>query len=298
MTTAVVDAEHTTQGGSERSVATPEEMTAPARGSIARFFGNIWAIARKELNVYFTTPIAYVLFAMFVLILGYFFVVFVGQYLEYSMRAQQFAQFQPGVLDQLNFTDLIISPLIGNAGVVLIFIVPFLTMRLIAEEKKQHTFELLMTTPVRSWEIVLGKFLSAQLMMLVAIGLTLLFPLILDSVAQNGGVEWETTLLGYLGLFLLASSFIAIGLFLSSLTDSQMVAALATWGVLLLMWVLAWASGSTEGLARELIEYACALTHLRTFVRGTLNLTDVSYFLSVIVLGLFLTRTAIEKSRW
>lgn len=297
MTTAVVEAERKLDGGND-PVATSDASAAPAPGSLARFFGNTWAITKKELNVYFSTPIAWVLFAMFVLVLSYFFVVFVGQYLEYSMRAQQLAQFQPGVLDQLNFTDMIFAPLVGNAGVVLIFIIPFLTMRLLAEEKKQHTFQLLMTTPVRSWEIVLGKFFSAQLVMLLAIGLTFLYPVLLNTVAESGSVEWETALLGYLGLFLLASSFIAIGLFLSSLTESQVVAALATFGVLLLMWVLSWAAQSAEGVAKELIEYVCALTHLQTFLRGKLNLADVTYFLSVIVLGLFLTRTAIEKSRW
>lgn len=270
----------------------------PVPGSFKRFVGNTSAIVRKELGVYFSTPIAYVLFALFSLVLGYFFVVFVGQYLEVSMRAQQFAQFQPGVLEQLNFTDMIMAPLIGNAGVVLIFIVPFLTMRLVAEERKQHTFQLLMTTPLRSWEIVLGKFLAAIAVMAVAIGITFVFPLMLDQVAQSGGVEWQSTLLGYLGLFLLAASFIAIGLFLSSLTESQVVAALATWAVLLLMWVLSWASTSAEGSAQALIEYACALTHMRSFIQGRLDFSDLFYFLSVIVLGLFLTRTAIERSRW
>lgn len=289
MTTAVVE---TT---SEQPAA---EVAAPAPGSVSRFFGNTWAITRKELSIYFTTPIAYVLFSIFLLILSYFFVVFVGQYLEYSVRAQQLAQMQPGVLDQLNFTDMIFSPLVGNAGVVLIFIVPFLTMRLIAEEKKQHTFQLLMTSPVRSWEIVLGKFLSSQLLMAFAIGLTVLYPVLLNSVAESGGVEWRTVAVSYLGLFLLASSFLAIGLFISSLTESQVVAAAVTFGVLLLMWVLSWASGSADGVSKDLLEYVCALTHLRSFLKGTLNLTDLAYFASVIVLGLFLTRTAIERSRW
>lgn len=291
MTTAVVETQQVpATGEAPRAVAQP--------GSVARFFGNTWAITKKELSVYFTTPIAYVLLSIFLLILSYFFVVFVGQYLEYSMRAQQFAQFQPGVLDQLNFTDMIFSPLLGNAGVVLIFVVPFLTMRLIAEEKRQQTFQLLMTTPVRSWEIVLGKFFSSQLVMLFAVVLTFVYPILLNAVAGEGGVEWETAAVGYLGLFLLASAFLAIGLFFSALTESQVVAAAVTFGVLLLMWVLSWASASAEGVSKDLLEYVCALTHLRTFLKGTLNLSDVAYFLSVIVLGLFLTRTAIEKSRW
>jgi len=276
----------------------PSPAAAAERGSLARFFGNTWAIAKKELSVYFTTPIAWVLFAMWTLILSYFFVVFVQQYLEYTMRAQQFAQFQPGMLDQLNFTDMIFTPMLGNAGVVLIFIVPFLSMRLIAEEKRQQTFQLLMTTPVRSWEIVLGKYISSLLVVAFAIGLTLAYPVILDKVAESGGVEWQTAWVGYLGLFLLAAAFMAIGLFISSLTESQTVAAAVTFGVLLLMWVLSWASGSTDGYAKDILERVCALTHLRSFLKGTLNLADAAYFGSVVVLGLYMTRTAIERSRW
>lgn len=285
----------TAEAPASEIAAAPAPLAAPAPSSIARFFGNTWAITKKELNIYFTTPIAYVLFAMFLVILSYFFVVFVDQYKAYTA---QLGSFQPDLLKQFNFTDMIFSPMISNAGVVLIFIVPFLTMRLIAEEKRQHTFQLLMTAPVRSWEIVLGKFFSSTLVIGTAIGITTAYPLLLNSVAIEGGVEWQTAGVAYLGLFLMAASFIAIGLFVSSLTDSQVVAAAVTFGVLLLMWVLSWASQSAEGTSKTLLEYVCALTHLRSFLKGILNLADVSYFLSVIGLGLWLTRTAIERERW
>jgi len=292
--------------------APPEAAPAPARpayersllsrraapGSIARFFKNTWAITAKEVGIYFTTPIAYALFSVFIFILSYFFIVFVKQYLQWTVQAQQMAQFQPGMADQLNFTDMIFSPMIGNAGVVLIFIVPFLTMRLVAEEKTAHTFQLLMTTPVRSWEIVLGKYLSSAFVMAVAIGLTAMYPLILNSLAEDGGVEWQTAGVGYLGLFLLAASFIAIGLAVSSMTESQVVAAAVTFGILLLMWVLSWAASSLEEPSKGIVEYVCALTHLRTFLKGTINLADVTYFASLTGVCLFISRTAIERERW
>lgn len=286
------------QPAEQAATPAPAAVARPAPSALGRFFGNTWAITKKELHIYFTTPIAYVLLAVFLLILSYFFKVFFDQYVEYSNRAAMLAQLQPGVADQLNFTDMIFAPMLGNAGVVLIFVVPFLTMRLIAEEKRQQTFQLLMTSPVRSWEIVLGKYLSSVLVMALAVGLTAAYPLLLNRVAVSGGVEWQTAAVAYLGLFLLAASFVAIGLFVSALTESQVVAAAVTFGLLLLMWVLSWASGSAEGASKDLLEYVCALTHLRGFLKGTVNLADVTYFLSVIGLGLFLTRNAIERSRW
>lgn len=297
MSTAVVEASQTPDTQAAAQPAS-REVSYPQPGTIARFFRNTWAIAKKELNIYFATPLAYVFFSVFVFILSYFFVVFVQQYLEYSMRAQQFAQFQPGALEHLNFTDLIFAPLLSNAAVVFVFIIPFLSMRLLAEERKQQTFALLMTSPVGSWEIVLGKFLSATFVVGFLIALTFTYPLLLNAVADGGGVELQTAATGYLGLFLLAASFMSIGLFVSSLTDSQIAAGFTTMGVLLLLWVLSWASGSAEGLSRELLEYVSFIPHMRNFLRGTINLADVTYFLSVIVLGLFLTRTSIERSRW
>jgi ABC-2 type transport system permease protein len=266
---------------------------------VARFFQNTWAIARKELGIYFTTPIAYVLTSIFLVILSFFFVVAVMNYLMYSAQAQAIAQYNPQALDQLNFTDLIFSPVMGNGCVVLLFIVPFLTARLVAEEKRQQTFQLLMTSPLSSWQIVLGKYASALVLMLLTIGLTVTYPLLLNAVADGGGgVEWETAAVTYLGVFLFAGAFMSLGLFVSSLTDSQLVAGVVTFGIGLLMWVLSWAANVTEGFAKEVLKYVSLLTHTQTFLKGMVSLADVAYFLSLIVLGLFLTRTAIERSRW
>jgi ABC-2 type transport system permease protein len=272
---------------------------APAQNGIARFFRNIWVLTKKELNIYFSTPLAYVILGVFVFMMGYFFYSLIYVYQEASLRAQQFEQFQPGILDRLNFTDIIFLPLFRNASILFVIMIPFLTMRLIADEKRQNTFSLLMTTPVRPWEIVLGKFISVQLVLTMALLLTATYPVLLNLIAASGGVEWQTAAAVYLGFFLLTSSYASLGLFVSSLTESPIIAALVTLFVVLLpLHVLSFAGASAEGMKKDLLDYLCSSSHLQGFMEGTVRLTDVAYFVSLTLLGLVLTRTAVERTRW
>ena len=258
---------------------------------------NSIAIAKKELNIYFATPIAYVMFTAFVIIGSYFFLRLLGAYEQASLQYMRFNQ--PDIMNRLNFQDFIFRNLFGNLGVVLVFIVPFITMRLLAEEKRQKTMELLYTSPVTAGEIVWGKYLAALAILFVALGLTLTYPVLLQVVAKDtNGVEWRTVLLSYLGLFLLGASFMAIGLFISSLTESQIVAAFITWVALLMTWILGWASSDTEGWVRELVVYLTSVSHLDSFSKGTLDVKDIVYFVSIITLGLFATNRAVEAHRW
>ena len=148
----------------------------------------------------------------------------------------------PEMMNRLNFQDAIFRNLFGNLGVILIFIVPFLTMRLIAEEKHSRTIELLYTTPTTPGDIVFGKYLAAVTILLCTLALTLIYPILIQVLAKDSsGVEWRSVLLGYLGLFLLGAAYMALGLFISSLTESQVVAALITFILLLLMtWIIGW----------------------------------------------------------
>jgi ABC-2 type transport system permease protein len=276
----------------------PAEVASPAPGSISRFFGNSWAITKKELSAYFSTPLAYVLLGVFIFLMGYFFYSLIYVYQEAMLRAQQFEQFQPGIMDRLNFTDIVFVPLFRNAAILYVFMIPFLTMRLIADEKRQNTFQLLMTTPVRPWEIVLGKFISSQFVMVVSLLLTVTYPLLLNGIAESGGVEWQTAASVYLGYFLLTMAYVSIGLFMSALTDSPVSAAFLTLGVLLLLHILSFAGASTDGVKKDIIDYICASSHLQGFMEGSIRLSDVAYFVSVTILGLVLTRTAIERTRW
>jgi ABC-2 type transport system permease protein len=258
---------------------------------------NAIAIARKELNIYFATPIAYVMLTLFVVIGSYFFLQLLGNYQDWSLRVMQSQN--PEAASHLNFQDAIFRNLFGNMGVILIFIVPFLTMRLIAEEKKQRTIELLYTTPVSSWQIVAGKYLSALAILFLALLLTLTYPLLLQfSAGDANGVDWRSVLLGYFGLLLLGGAYMAIGLFISALTESQVVAALITFFTLLMTWIVGWMSAKTEGVARELVIHLASVSHLDTFSKGTIDLKDLAYFLSIIALFLFTTNRAVEAHRW
>src|SRR2546428_3465696 len=184
---------------------------------------NAIAIAKKELNIYFATPIAYVMFTLFVVIGSYFFLRLLGAYEQASLM---YMRFNAGEMaNRLNFQDAIFRNLFGNLGVILIFVVPFLTMRLVAEEKRQKTIELLYTTPVTPGEIVWGKYLAALAILVFALALTFTYPLLVQLVAKDAnGVEWRSVLLRYLRLFLMGAAYMAIGLFISLLIQSQVVA--------------------------------------------------------------------------
>ena len=287
------------RGHEPSSQAAPADLVQPAPGSISRFFGNTWAITKKELMLYFSTPLAYVLLSVFMFIMGYFFFALTTLYQSAMLRAQQMEQFQPGLADRLNFTDVIFVGVFRNAGIIYLIIIPFLTMRLLADEKRQNTFQLLMTTPLRPWEIVLGKFFSSQLVLTLSLVLTLAYPLLLNSVAVSGGVEWETAGAVYLGYFLFTMTYVAIGLFISSLTENPVVAALVTALVLLVLFILSFASSAVEsGTAKDVLDFLCVTTHLQAFGEGIIKLADVTYFVSVTLLALVLTRTSVERTRW
>lgn len=260
---------------------------------------NAIAIAKKETQLYFTTPIAYVAFFATSFIGAWFFLSLTS---EYQRRSMQMMQFQaPHLLEQMNLTEMVAAPLVVNMGLILTFVVPFLSMRLIAEERRQATMELLMTAPIRSIDIVLGKFLSGLGILLVVVGIVAVFPLLLSvfgTATEGSAIEWQTVGAGLVGLFLMGASFLAIGLFVSSLTESQVVAALITFFVLLLTWVVSWKAGEVEGAGREILFYLSSVSHLVPFARGMVHLEDLVYSLSIISLGLFLTHRAVEARRW
>ncbi len=261
---------------------------------------NTLAIARKELTVYFTTPFAYVGLAMFTLLGSWMFLSMVGAFQRRALQAMTMNR--PQLAAHMNLTDMVMTPLVMNLAIVLILIVvPFLSMRLIAEEKRQSTMELLLTTPIRPVEIVFGKYLAAVTMLVVALGLTLGYPLLLSVFGQSASgsaVEWPTVLSGYLGLALLGAGFLAVGLFVSSLTENAMVAGLITAVIGLMFWVVGWKAQDLHGTARAVMTWMSMLQHLVSFARGLLNLKDVAYYLSFLVLGLFLAHRAVEGQRW
>ena len=261
---------------------------------------SVVAIVRKELNVYFTTPIAYVAFMVMAFFAAQFFTGSVDVYRSFVTRMSPYEGQQ--ILERLNLTNVVVSRLFGSVGVFIVISAPFLSMRLIAEEKRARTFELVMTSPVRPLRFVIGKYLAALCVLAVSIAIVAAFPVLLSFFAKGarGGsaVEWQTVGTGLLGLFLLGAMCMAVGLFVSALTDSIIVAALISLIVLLGLWVVTIFTVGAQGPMRDLATGLSSSEHLMAFLQGRIELKDIVYYLSFVALGLWLTDRAIEGQRW
>jgi ABC-2 type transport system permease protein len=260
---------------------------------------NVLTIARKELSIYFTTVVGYAGFGAFAFLMGLLFITALNRYQIYT--AQFVNQKQPELLERLNFNDAIITPMLSAGLWMFLFFIPFLTMRLFAEEKQNRTFELLMTAPITSLEIVLGKFLGVSAMVLLLNAIPLVFPLILHmfgSSTSGGPVEWTPVVSGFLAMVMFGLVLSGIGLLVSALTESQIVAALLTFAVLLLAYVLPMIAGRLEGDWRAVVEYLTPITHVMRGLSGRILLADLVYFGTSIATILFLTQRAVESHRW
>ena len=195
----------------------------------------------------------------------------------------------------LNLNEQVIRPLVSNVSVIGLFLIPMITMRLFAEEKRTGTIELLATSPVRDFEVILGKWLAAVLLYATMLLLTLIN---LAWLFRYGNPDWKPLAVAYLGLLLQAGALLAIGTFISTLTKNQIIAGAATFGVCLLLWVLEWVSGYESATYARVMAYLSVLTHFESFAKGLLSLKDAVYYVSAIFLGLFLTARSIESLRW
>jgi|SRR5579863_6138097 gliding motility-associated transport system permease protein len=254
---------------------------------------NALVIAGKELQGYFVQPVAYVVLTVFLLLGGWFFFALLRVFDERVQLVQMMGQGQS--LAQMNLNALVIDPLLHDLSIVLVIVMPALTMRVFAEEKRTGTYELLLTAPVRTGEIVAGKFIAAAAFTLVMIALAWIFPLILMIF---GDPEVGVMFAGYLALALLAVSFVAVGLFTSSLTQNQIIAAISSFGLLILLYVISWPAEAGGGVVWSLLKYLSLPEHFSTMVRGVIDTTDIVFFLSVILVALFLTQRSVESARW
>ncbi len=251
---------------------------------------NVLTIARKEINSYFQSPIAYVLIGAYAAMFGYFFWSLVYFFVRASMQAQMTGRSMP-----MNINELVIRNLLGNCGVLCLFMVPILTMRLFAEEKNRGTMELLLTSPLRDWEILLGKWAGAVAMygsLLLFSSLNMIFLFV------HGKPDWKPLAVGYLGLLLQGAAMLALGMFLSSVTQSQVTAAFSTFVLLLMLWIFEWMSNMDQNMLTEILTYMSLLRHNESFIKGVLDLKDTLYYVSVSFLGLFLTARSLESLRY
>jgi len=246
----------------------------------------IWVIARREFTAMFLAPLAWVILAVVQLILGYLFLTNLDNFLLLQPQLLQLEN-TPGI------TDIVISPLMQVAAIILLMVMPLLTMRSIAEEKRNRTLTLLISAPLGMSEIVLGKFLGLMLFVLVLVSMLMLMPL---SLYLGTTPDAGKLLSIYLGMLLLLGSFSAIGLYMSSLTENQTIAAVSSFGVLLMLWMIDWLSESV-GTGQSLLAYLSLLQHHQSMLEGVFDSGDIAYYLLLISAFLGLTIRQLDRER-
>jgi ABC-2 type transport system permease protein len=251
---------------------------------------NILAIAHKELRSYFASPIAYVTIGFFALLYGYFYAVGLAFFVRQSMQMGQFGGGQ-----SVNINQMMIRNVVQNVTILVLFLMPMVTMRTYAEEKRSGTIELLLTSPLTDFQIILGKFLGALALWAAMLAVSLIH---MGILFVYGNPEWKPIATAYLGLLLFGSCFISVGLFISSLTKNQIVAGMVTFAVFLFLWIINWIGSFSGPTVNSLTEYLSVINHFDDFSKGIIDTTHLIYYFSVITFGLFMTARSVDSERW
>ena len=251
---------------------------------------NIWTICRRELYSYFVSPIAWVLLAIFAFLSGVFTYIISASFARASFESQMSGQSMP-----MNLNEQVIAPLFSNIAVVGLFLIPLISMRLFAEEKRQGTIELLITSPLHDLEIVIGKWLSAVLMYGALLAILLLD---FSFLFIYGNPDWKPVVSGFIGVLLQGACLLAFGTFISTLTRNQIVAGAIGFGLALVLWILNWTTSFGNSITIQVLNYLSIVSHMDSFSRGVIDTKDLVYYLSMIFLGLFLTARSLASLRW
>jgi ABC-2 type transport system permease protein len=253
---------------------------------------NILAIAHKELKSYFASPIAYVVIGFWALLFGYFFVALLNYFVRQSMQMGQFGMQGP---QAMNLNQQLIRPLLQNVLILILFLMPMVTMRSYSEEKRSGTIELLLTSPLTDFQIIMGKFLGAMALYGAMLAVTLIH---VGLLFIYGRPEWKPLVTAYVGLLLMGGCFISVGLFISSLTKNQIVAGMVTFAVFLMLWIITWIGSFSGPTVDKLTQYLSIIDHFDDFGKGVLDTTHLVYYVSFITFGLFLTAKSVDSERW
>lgn len=242
---------------------------------------NIWILARKEYNHYFISPIAYVFMIVIYVTLGLLFFVDI-------LFASQYTQYIPSIQ---NLLQLLVFPLLFLG-------IPALTMRSLSEENKSGTLELLLTSPITDFQLILGKWLGAFLFLCTIVVVTFIYPAILNSLVTPG-IDLKVLASGYLGLILFISAATAMGVAISSFTSNQIVSLFASVGSLIIFWIISAPAQVMQGAVGEVLKYLCIPTHFySTFLTGIIRLDDITYFISFTIIALLIGAARVESRRW
>lgn len=254
---------------------------------------NYLALTFKELKSFFVSPIAYVVLAVFFGVTGYFFYIILSFYVEQAVMRQ----FGGPTSMAMDVPTMVMQSFLGVLSTILLFLLPMITMGSFAEERKQGTIELLFTSPLTNAQVILGKFTATLLFILV-----MFLPALLNTgllfVYSDPVPPMSPYLVGLLGAILLSAALLSVGLFVSSLTENQIVAAAVTFGVFIILWVIDASAGSSTTITNETLKYLSVLNHYEDFTRGILDTQHIVFYLSFIVLGLFLTSLSLDSAKW
>jgi ABC-2 type transport system permease protein len=253
---------------------------------------SIMAIAGREIRGYFATPVGWVVLCVFLILTGFFFASMIS---FYNMQAAEMAM-SPYGGPELNLNDYLVAPFFANMAVILLFLCPAITMRVFSEDRSTKALELLLTSPVSTAEIVLGKYLGAMGFVGLMLVATLHYPAMLYAF---GSPDAGVVLCSYLSVILLSGSFVAVGVLTSAFTESQVVALIAGFGILLMLWVISWAdASSSSSTVGEVLSYLSVLSHLEQLAKGLVHTEDLVYYASFIGFFLFATQQRVEAFRW
>ncbi|NVM20947.1 MAG: ABC transporter permease subunit [Desulfobacterales bacterium] len=251
---------------------------------------NFYAILRRELYAYFSSPIAYAVMTIFLVLSGYFFYSAFAYFSMLSMQAMRM-RWAGGI----NVTDMVLNPTFSNMSVIMLLMMPLLTMRLFSEEKKEGTLELLLSYPIRETELLMGKFVACLVVFFAMLALTWLYPVLIWLYAKP---DFGPIFTGYLGLFLMGAAFIALGLLVSSLTENQIVSAAVTFGAILMFWLIGWSEAFAGPSLGKVLSHLSLLGHFEKFAKGLIDTRDVIYYVDFSILFLFMTMRSLESKRW
>ena len=256
---------------------------------------NYLAIFEREVRSYFVSPIAYMVIFLFLLISGIFFYLILSNFVEMCLRATMQAQYYRMMPPNMNVNMMAIRPMLHNISLFALFFLPLVSMKLYAEEKKSGTIELLMTSPLTNLQTMLGKFTAALTLFMVMLALTFIYQIL---IMIYGKPELGPILVGYLGLLLLGACYLSFGLFFSSLTENQIIAAASTIAFILFFWAIGWLSGFVSPAMGNALSGFSLIEHFDDFAKGVIDSKHIIFYLSFIFMGLFLTYVSIESARW
>lgn len=256
---------------------------------------NVMTVFGRDFRSYFSSPVAYVVIGLFLVLTGVFFYLLTSSFMQYATNLQwQAARFrQPP--PPVNVNHMILRPLFSNISVITLFVVPMITMRSFSDEKKTGTLELLLTSPITTAQIVLGKFLAAFFLYAVMVLLTGVYPLV---IILFGDPDALPVAIAYIGVLGMGAASIGIGIWISAMTENQIISAMGTFVILLFLWLVGWFSNFTTGFLAGFFEYLSIVEHFDDFAKGIFDTGHLMYYVSLGGITLFLAHQSIESIRW